>query len=164
MEDVEKRALLKLSFKPILSKRYEDDILTIVLTDEGIHAPGPSGLARPPTTTSPQSSVAAQVHPSVQREEEDEDEEQKWEDASKEGPHHSDDARGRYRFRGRRPTNYRDTRPVSPERGIFRPPPRSHLGETHANVACQCVGSATRCGHQLRVKPKVHEDGLRYNV
>ena len=29
--------------------------------------------------------------------------------------------------------------PVSPERGIFRPPPRSHLGETHANVACQCV-------------------------
>ena len=53
---------------------------------------------------------------------------------------------------------------VSPERGIFRPPPRSHLGETHANVACQCVGSATRCGHQLRVKPKVHEDGLRYNA
>ena len=53
---------------------------------------------------------------------------------------------------------------VSPERGIFRPPPRSHLGETHAKVACQCVGSATRCGHQLRVKPKVHEDGLRYNA
>ena len=54
--------------------------------------------------------------------------------------------------------------PVSPERGIFRPPPRSHLGETHANVACQYVGSATRCGHQLRVNPKVHEDGLRYNA
>ena len=54
--------------------------------------------------------------------------------------------------------------PVSPERGIFRPPPRSHLGETHANVARQCVGSATRCGHQLRVKPKVHEDGLRYSA
>ena len=53
---------------------------------------------------------------------------------------------------------------VSPERGIFRPPPRSHLGGTHANVACQCVGSATRCGHQLRVKPEVHEDGLRYNA
>ena len=53
---------------------------------------------------------------------------------------------------------------VSPERGIFRPPPRSHLGKTQANVACQCVGSATRCGHQLRVKPKVHEDGLRYNA
>ena len=53
---------------------------------------------------------------------------------------------------------------VSPERGIFRPPPRSHLGETHAKVACKCVGSATRCGHQLRVKPKVHEDGLRYNA
>ena len=53
---------------------------------------------------------------------------------------------------------------VSPERGIFLPPPRSHLGETHANVACHCVGSATRCGHQLRVKPKVHEDGLRYNA
>ena len=53
---------------------------------------------------------------------------------------------------------------VPPERGIFRPPPRSHLGETHANVAFQCVGSATRCGHQLRVKPKVHEDGLRYNA
>ena len=51
--------------------------------------------------------------------------------------------------------------PVSPERGIFRPPPRSHLGETHANVACQCVRSATPCGHQLRVKPKVHEGGLR---
>ena len=57
-----------------------------------------------------------------------------------------------------------EDQPVSPERGIFRPPPRSHLGETHANVACQCVGSATRCGHQLRVKPKVHEDGLRYNA
>ena len=53
---------------------------------------------------------------------------------------------------------------VSPERGIFPPPPRSHVGETHANVACQCVGSSTRCGHQLRVKPKVHEDGLRYNA
>ena len=53
---------------------------------------------------------------------------------------------------------------VSPERGIFRPPPRSHLRETHANVACQCVGSETRCGHQLRVKPTVHEDGLRYNA
>ena len=53
---------------------------------------------------------------------------------------------------------------VSPERGIFRPPPRSHLRETHANVACQCVGSATRCGHQLRVKLKVHEGGLRYNA
>ena len=26
---------------------------------------------------------------------------------------------------------------MSPERGIFRPPPRSHLGETHANVARQ---------------------------
>ena len=24
---------------------------------------------------------------------------------------------------------------MSPERGIFRPPPLSHLGETHANVA-----------------------------
>ena len=34
MEDVEKRALLKLSFKPILCKRYVDDILTIVQTDK----------------------------------------------------------------------------------------------------------------------------------
>ena len=51
----------------------------------------------------------------------------------------------------------------SPERWIFRPPPRSHLGETHAKVACQCVRFATRCAHQLCVKPKVLEDGLLYN-
>ena len=80
---------------------------------EGIHAPGPSGQARPPTTASPQSSVAAQAHSCVQRKEEYEDEEQKWADASKEGPHYSDDARERYKFRGRRPTNYRDTRPYA---------------------------------------------------
>ena len=34
MEDVEKRALLKLSFKPIRYKPYVDDILTIVPTDK----------------------------------------------------------------------------------------------------------------------------------
>ena len=34
MEGVEKRALLKLPFKPILYKRYVDDILTIVPTDK----------------------------------------------------------------------------------------------------------------------------------
>ena len=34
MEDVEKRSLLKLSFKPILYKRYVDDILRIVPTDK----------------------------------------------------------------------------------------------------------------------------------
>ena len=54
--------------------------------------------------------------------------------------------------------------PVTPERGISRPPPRSHLGETYANVACRCVGCATRCFYQLRVKPKMHEDELRSHV
>ena len=48
--------------------------------------------------------------------------------------------------------------------GFFGPHHVPIWEKHNANVACQCVGSATHCGHQLRVKPKVHEDGLRYNA